>query len=245
MRFSNKTVIVTGGAGGIGLAIAQRFSSEGANIVLADINMEHLQKAATQIQTSNNAAPLLSQCDVSKDEQVKSTVTEAINRFSTLDIVVNNAGLMIFKKLEEHTAGDWARILNVDLMGAFYFTKYAFLNMKNGGSIINISSIHALETTPMVVTYAAAKSALLSLTRSAAIEGKEKGIRVNAILPGAIDTPMLWENPNIKVGLEQVSKDSVGKPEDIAGVTAFLASEDAAFVQGAMIEVDGGRLNRL
>ena len=117
--------------------------------------------------------------------------------------------------------------------------------MKPGGAIINISSIHALETTPMVTTYAAAKAALLSLTRSAAIEGKQKGIRVNAILPGAIDTPMLWENPNIKAGLEQVSKDSVGRPEDIAGVAAFLASEDAAFVQGAMIEVDGGRLNRL
>ena len=97
----------------------------------------------------------------------------------------------------------------------------------------------------MVASYAAAKAAILSLTRSSAIEGKEKGFRVNAILPGAIDTPMLWDNPNIKAGLEQVSRDSVGKPEDIAGVAAFLASDDASFVQGAMIEVDGGRLNRL
>lgn len=152
---------------------------------------------------------------------------------------------MIFKKLEEHTQEDWNRILNVDLMGAFYFTKHSFLAMKKGGSIINISSIHALETTPMVTSYAAAKAAVLSLTRSSSIEGKAKGIRVNAILPGAIDTPMLWDNPNIKAGLEQVSKDSVGKPEDIAGVAAFLASDDAAFVQGAMIEVDGGRLDRL
>jgi NAD(P)-dependent dehydrogenase (short-subunit alcohol dehydrogenase family) len=245
MRFINKTVIITGGGGGIGLAIAQRFSAEGANIVLADISMDQLQKVATQIQPGNNSTPLLQKCDVSQEEQVKSTVVAAINHFGAIDIIVNNAGLMIFKKLEEHTAEDWFRILSVDLMGAFYFTKCAFLNMKKGGSIINISSIHAIETTPMVSTYAAAKTALLSLTRSSAIEGKEKGIRVNAILPGAIDTPMLWQNPNIKAGLEQVSKDSVGKPEDIAGVAAFLASEDAAFVQGAMIEVDGGRLNRL
>jgi len=245
MRFNNKTVIVTGGGGGIGLAIAQRFSDEGANIVLADINMEQLQKAAAQIRPANNSAPLLQKCDVSQEEQVKSTVKAAISHFGTIDIIVNNAGLMIFKKLEEHTADDWFRVLNVDLMGAFYFTKCAFLNMKKGGAIINISSIHAIETTPMVSTYAAAKAALLSLTRSSAIEGKEKGIRVNAILPGAIDTPMLWQNPNIKAGLEQVSKDSVGKPEDIAAVAAFLASDDAAFVQGAMIEVDGGRLNRL
>ena len=244
MRFSDKTVIVTGGAGGIGLAIASRFASEGANLVLADIKMDHLQQAAKTLKL-DPARTWLSQCDVSNEQQVEATVNGAIVRFGSLDIVVNNAGLMIFKKLEEHTREDWNRILNVDLMGAFYFTKYAFLHMQKGGSIVNISSIHALETTPMVTTYAAAKAAVLSLTRSSSIEGKAKGIRVNAILPGAIDTPMLWENPNIKAGLEQVSKDSVGKPEDIAGVVAFLASEDAAFVQGAMIEVDGGRLDRL
>jgi NAD(P)-dependent dehydrogenase (short-subunit alcohol dehydrogenase family) len=245
MRFSNKTAIVTGGAGGIGLAIANRFASEGANIVLADINMEQLEKAGQELKSKAGGPVWLSQCDVSNEQQVEATVTGAVDHFGTLDIVVNNAGLMIFKKLEETTQQDWNRILHVDLMGAFYFTKYAFINMKGGGAIINISSIHALETTPMVTTYAAAKAGLLSLTRSSAIEGKAKGIRVNAILPGAIDTPMLWENPNIKAGLEQVSKDSIGKPEDIAGVAAFLASGDAAFVQGAMIEVDGGRLNRL
>jgi NAD(P)-dependent dehydrogenase (short-subunit alcohol dehydrogenase family) len=244
MRFSNKTMIVTGGAGGIGLAIAKRFASEGANIVLADISMEKLQLAAPALSLEDNRL-LLSPCNVSLEDDVKKTVEAAKEKFGSVDIIINNAGLMIFKKLEDHNADDWHRILDVDLLGAFFFTKHAFLQMPKGGSIINISSIHAIETTPMVVTYAAAKAAMLSLTRSSAIEGKAKGIRVNAILPGAIDTPMLWENPNIKAGLEQVSKDSVGRPEDIAGVAAFLASEDAAFVQGAMIEVDGGRLNRL
>lgn len=245
MRFKDKTVIVTGGAGGIGLATAERFASEGANIVLTDINLEHLQKAANQLNEKGAKAVWISQCDVSREEQVEATVSGAIEHFGNVDVIVNNAGLMIFKKIEEQTPEDWLRILNVDLLGAFYFIKHAFLKMKSGGAIINISSIHAIETTPMVASYAAAKAALLSLTRSAAIEGKPKGIRVNAILPGAIDTPMLWDNPNIKAGLEQVSKDSVGKPGDIAAVAAFLASADAAFVQGAMIEVDGGRLNRL
>ncbi|MEO6357851.1 MAG: SDR family NAD(P)-dependent oxidoreductase [Ferruginibacter sp.] len=245
MRFTNKTVIVTGGAGGIGLAVAQRFSAEGANIVLADIDMQQLQKVSVEMKPANPSTLLLQVCDVSQEKQVEATVTAAVNHFGCIDIIVNNAGLMIFKKLEEHTAEDWSRILNVDLMGAFYFTKYAFLYMKKGGAIINISSIHAIETTPMVSSYAAAKAAILSLTRSSAIEGKEKNIRVNAILPGAINTPMLWQNPNIKAGLEQVSKDSIGRPEDIAGVAAFLASEDAAFVQGTTIEVDGGRLSRL
>jgi len=222
----------------------KRFASEGANVVVVDINVDQIQKVIADIkQSANNLLPAV--CDVSKESDVSKTVKAAIDRFGSLDVIINNAGVMIFKKLEETTEEDWNRILKVDLLGAFYFTKQAFLKMKSGGSIVNVSSIHALETTPMVVTYAAAKSALLSLTRSASIEGKEKGIRVNAILPGAIDTPMLWDNPNIKAGLEQVSKDSVGKPEDIAGVAAFLASDDASFVQGAMIEVDGGRIDRL
>jgi meso-butanediol dehydrogenase/(S,S)-butanediol dehydrogenase/diacetyl reductase len=245
MRFEKKTAVVTGAAGGIGMAIARRFASEGANIVLADISQAKLKEAVDTVRGDSQFTPLLSTCDVSSEQQVEATIKQAMDHFGSVDIVVNNAGLMIFKKLEEHSTEDWFRILNVDLLGAFYFTKYAFIHMKPGGCIINISSIHALETTPMVTTYAAAKAALLSLTRSSAIEAKDKGIRVNAVLPGAIDTPMLWENPNIKAGLEQVSKDSVGRPEDIAGVVAFLASSDAAFVQGAMIEVDGGRLNRL
>jgi NAD(P)-dependent dehydrogenase (short-subunit alcohol dehydrogenase family) len=244
MRFEKKVIIVTGAGGGIGIAIAKLFFSEGAKVVLADINIDKLKEAKQQIDGgSENLLPIA--CDVSREDEVKSLVDQTVTKFGQLDVVVNNAGLMVFKPLQEHTYEDWNRVLSVDLMGAFYFTKQAFLQMKNGGSIINISSIHALETTPMVASYAAAKAALLSLTRSASIEGKARNIRVNAILPGAIDTPMLWENPNIKAGLEVVNKDSVGKPADIAAVTAFLASEQAAFVQGAMVEVDGGRLNRL
>jgi NAD(P)-dependent dehydrogenase (short-subunit alcohol dehydrogenase family) len=110
---------------------------------------------------------------------------------------------------------------------------------------VNVSSVHAVETTPLVASYAAAKAALLSLTRSAALEGKAKGIRVNAVLPGAVDTPMLWDNPNIKAGLETIQADDVGQPDDIASVIAFLASADSTFVQGASVRVDGGRLAAL
>ena len=173
------------------------------------------------------------------------TVAATLARFGRLDAVVNNAGIMQFKALEELTGDDWLRVLSVDLLGAFYFTKQAFLHMKPGGSIVNVASIHAVETSPLVAPYAAAKAAMLSLTRSSSLEGKPKGIRTNVVLPGAIDTPMLWENPNIKSGVEVINKADVGKPEDVAAVIAYLASDDAAFVQGAEVRVDGGRLDRL
>jgi NAD(P)-dependent dehydrogenase (short-subunit alcohol dehydrogenase family) len=117
--------------------------------------------------------------------------------------------------------------------------------MERGGAIVNVSSVHAVETTPLVAAYAAAKAALVSLTHTAAIEGKDKGLRVNAVLPGAIDTPMLWNNPNVKSGLEVIHKTEVGTPADVARAIVFLASPDAHFIQGAALNVDGGRLSRL
>jgi NAD(P)-dependent dehydrogenase (short-subunit alcohol dehydrogenase family) len=117
--------------------------------------------------------------------------------------------------------------------------------MKGGGAVVNVSSVHAVETEPLVAPYAAAKTALLSLTRSAALEGKPKGIRVNAVLPGAIDTPMLWDNPNVRSGTEIINKAEVGTPDDVAAAIAFLAGDDARFICGAGLRVDGGRLVRL
>jgi NAD(P)-dependent dehydrogenase (short-subunit alcohol dehydrogenase family) len=245
MRFTDKVVIVTGAASGIGLATARRLGSEGARVVIADLNEEKAQAAAGDVKAVGAPDVVASACDVSQEGQVQATVQNTIEKFGKLDIVVNNAGLMIFKPLQEHEENDWLRILRVDLLGAFFFTKQAFLHMKEGGAIVNVSSIHAEETTPLVASYAAAKAALLSLTRSAALEGKPKGIRVNAVLPGAIDTPMLWENPNVKSGLESINPADVGKPENIAAIIAYLASDDAAFVQGAMVRADGGRLDRL
>ncbi len=245
MSFKNKVVIITGSASGIGLATAKKFASEGAKIVLADINNDKLKQAETEVRNAGAADVWISVCDVSKQQQVEATVDGAIQNLGGFDVMVNNAGMMIFKKIEDQTESDWIKILSVDLLGAFFFTKQAFLKMKNGGAIVNVSSIHAVETTPNVATYAAAKSAVLSLTRSASVEGKPKKIRVNAVLPGAIDTPMLWDNPNVKAGLEKIEMTDVGKPEDIADVIAYLASDEAAFVQGAAIRVDGGRLDRL
>lgn len=245
MRFQDKVAIVTGAGSGIGLATAMRLGSEGARVVLADIAAAKAEAAANKVREAGAPDTWGAACDVSSEAQVQSVVQGALQRWGRFDILVNNAGLMVFKPLEGHTEDDWLKILHVDLLGAFFFTKQAFLHMKSGGAIVNVSSIHAEETTPLVASYAAAKAALVSLTRSTALEGKPKGIRANVILPGAIDTPMLWENPNIKSGTESVNQADVGKPEDIAATIAFLASDDAAFVQGAAVRVDGGRLDRL
>lgn len=245
MRLKDKAAIITGGAGGIGMAIARKFMDEGANVVLADLNEQKLAAAVQALTTTNDPSVVPATCNVSVEADVQAAVKTAMDHFGHIDIVVNNAGLMSFKPIEEQTEDDWIRILKVDLLGAFFFIKHSFINMKPGGAIINVASIHAIETEPLVVPYAAAKAALVSLTRSAALEGKPKGIRVNAILPGAIDTPMLWDNPNVKAGVEKINPADVGKPEDIAATITFLASAEAAFVQGAALTVDGGRLDRL
>jgi len=244
-RFEGKSAIVTGAASGIGLATAMRLGSEGARVLIADLDLDKGNAAADEVRRAGAPDAMAAVCNVAEEAAVERAVDAAIDRFGKIDIVVNNAGLMVFKPIAEQTGDDWLKILNVDLLGAFYFIKQAFLKMKNGGVIVNVSSVHAVETTPLVASYAAAKSALVSLTRSASLEGKSIGIRVNAILPGAVDTPMLWENPNIKSGVETINLTDVGKPEDVAAAIAYLASDDAKFVDGAAMRVDGGRLSRL
>jgi NAD(P)-dependent dehydrogenase (short-subunit alcohol dehydrogenase family) len=244
-RFTEKVAIVTGGASGIGFATATRLGAEGARVVVADLDGKASEAAATKLKELGAPDPLGVACDVSVESNVEATIAATLARFGRLDVVINNAGMMLFKPLEQLTGADWGHVLGVDLFGAVHFTGQAFLAMKGGGAIVNVSSVHAERTSPLVAPYAAAKAAILSLTRSAAIEGAAKGIRVNAVVPGAIDTPMLWDNPNVKSGAEKFDKAEVGRAEDVAAAIAYLASDDARFVTGAALRVDGGRLGRL
>ena len=244
MQFRDKVVIVTGAGGGIGLATAHRFAGAGARVVVAEFDEARGAAAEQALRAAGGDAVAL-RCDVASEADVHRVVDAAFERHGRLDVIVNNAGTMIFKPIEAHTEADLLGVIRVDLFGAFWFIKQAFLRCKPGAAIVNVSSIHAIETTPLVAAYAAAKAALVSLTRSAAIEGRPKGIRVNAVLPGAIETPMLRDNPEVKSGVEKLKAGDVGRPEDVARAIAYLASDDAAFVTGAGLRVDGGRLATL
>jgi NAD(P)-dependent dehydrogenase (short-subunit alcohol dehydrogenase family) len=245
-RFVDKVAIVTGAAGGIGLATALRIAAEGGHVVIADRDAASAEAARLEVAKAGNKDASVQDCDVSVEADVARCVDATLERHGRLDVIVNNAGVMTFRALVDLRTEDWQRVLDVDLLGAFHFIKHGFRAMRgHGGAIVNVSSIHAVETEPKVAPYAAAKAGLVSLTRSAAIEGKPLGIRVNAVLPGAVDTPMLRENPNVVAGIEHVEQAYVGQPAQIAAVIAFLASEDAAFVQGAALIADGGRMDRL
>lgn len=240
----SRGVIITGGLGGIGLAIARAFAAEGASILLVDARPDEV--AATKSLIHAGAKQALSVvADIADESAVADVVELACKQFGAIDVLVNVAGMMIYKPIAELHAAEWRRLLDVNLIGAALLIGHAFRRMQPGGCIVNIASVHARRTSPLVAPYAAAKAGLVSLTRSAAIEGKPLGIRVNAILPGAIDTQMLRDSPNVRSGVEVIDPADLGQAADIAALAAFLASDAARFITGEGIVADGGRMGRL
>jgi NAD(P)-dependent dehydrogenase (short-subunit alcohol dehydrogenase family) len=233
-----------GGASGMGRAIARRFLESGASVVIFDINPAEV-KGTTDIQ----GPVLVIVGDVSREEDVRRAVQQTVARFPSLDILVNNAGIEIPGTVVNMTAEDWERQLAVNLKGAFLFSKYSIPFMRQrGGAILNISSIDALVSYPMNAAYDASKAALLAFTRTLAIDHGRDGIRVNAICPGYIETPLLNSYFQRQPDSEElrrrvVSQTPVGRlgtPLDIAEAALFLVSDAAAFISGTYLVVDGG-----
>jgi NAD(P)-dependent dehydrogenase (short-subunit alcohol dehydrogenase family) len=241
---TTRSILITGALGGIGRATALAFAGEGAAILLVDAAAADPAFFAALHAAGASRVEFI-QTDIADEAQVARAADRAVSAFGTIDVLVNIAGIMIYKPIADLNGADWHRLLNVNLVGAALLTGHAFRVMRPGSSIINIASVHARRTGPLVAPYAAAKAAMVSLTRSAAIEGRELGIRVNAICPGAIDTPLLQASPTIKSGLERIEAADLGQPEDVAALAHFLSTDAARFISGEDIVADGGRMGRL
>lgn len=243
MRFSNKVCLVSGAGSGIGKACAKQFAAEGGRVVVIDLNEQHGNQTVQEIAAAKGEA-IFAKCNVGDVDEIKAAIQKAVDKWGRVDVVVNDAAMMTFKPIVELPDDDWDRVLDVNLRSVFLFCKYSVPHMHAGGAIVNISSVHAHETTKNVVPYASSKGGMEAFTRGFAEEAADKKIRINCVAPGAVDTPMLWNNPNIKSGVEKV-EGAIGKPEDIAAAVCFLASDAARFITGTTLVVDGGRLDIL
>jgi glucose 1-dehydrogenase len=243
MRFKDKVCLVTGGGSGIGKAACKRFAQEGGKVVVVDLNDQHGNQTVGEITQAKGEA-IFSKCDVGDPNQIKQTIKTSVGKWGKIDVVVNDAAMMTFKPILDLPDDDFDKVLNVNLRSVFLFCKYAVPHMPKGGAIVNISSVHAYETTKNVVPYATSKGGMEAFTRGFAQELEANKIRINCVAPGAVDTPMLWNNPNIKSGVEKV-EGAIGKPEDIAAAICFLAADEARFITGTNLTVDGGRLDIL
>lgn len=243
MRFSGKTCIVTGGGSGIGRATCLRMAAEEARLVVVDLRAAAAQATAAQIKASGGDA-LPATADVGDGAQVAAIIDQAVSAYGRVDVIVNDAAMMTFTPIVDISENDFFKVINVNLGSVFHFSKLGAPHMPPGSAIVNVSSVHAHKTTENVVPYAASKGAIEAFTRGFSLEMAGRKIRVNAVAPGAVDTPMLWNNPNVKSGAEKITG-AVGKPEDLAAAICFLASDEAAFINGATLIVDGGRLAQL
>ncbi len=248
MKLKDRVAIVTGGAMGIGWGICKVLSQEGAKVVVVDWDEAAGKKTAEDFNKGGNQA-LFVKCDVSQEDQVKAMIEATLKHFGKIDILVNNAGIGVYKPVLETSGEDWDRCLAVNLKGQFLCSKYALPHMQQigKGAIVNISSVHSFQTVNGVAPYAASKGGITALTRNMAID-YGPSVRVNSIAPGWVLTPLIqsifdsYDDPagqQREVERRQVMK-RIGRPEDIGYAVAFLVSDEASFITGTQLFVDGG-----
>ena len=255
MRFEGKNVIVTGANGGFGRAAALRFSSEGANVACVDLSKDDLSDLRNEILSSGGKAIAIA-ADVTQNTQVEAYVSETVSEFGGIDVLFNNAGIEGFiSPLENYDEEMFDKVMEVNVKGVWLGMRHSADAMRQtgGGVIINTASGAGLMATPSMVAYGASKHAVIGMTKTASIELAPAGIRVNAVCPGVINTRMMRsieeqtipENPEeyVKAVSERTPLGRYGEPEEIAGLVAFLASDEAAYITGASYVIDGGLVN--
>ena len=249
-----KNVLVTGGTSGIGQAIAVRFAEHGANVAInylrdpdeAADTEEQVHACKRRVQ-QHGVRDVLVGADVSKEDEVARMVQETVHELGSLDVLINNAGIQISRPSEELSSADFDKVLAVNLRGAFLCAREAikrFLQQGEGGSIINVSSVHQVIPKPAYLGYSVSKGGVQNLTRTLALEFAARGIRVNGIGPGATITPInrAWVDDPVKAAevTSHIPQRRAGTADEMGGVACFLASDDAAYITGQTIFVDGG-----
>jgi len=244
-KLEGKVVLVTGAGQGIGRGIAHAFADEGARIVVSDINKENADHVVEELK-SREVEAVAKECDVSSADAVHDMFVFAQETFGGVDVVVNNAGIFPFVSVEEMTEEDWEKVMNVNLKSIYLTSKEALKALPEGGRIVTVSSVASLLGFEGLAHYCASKSGMNGFVRALALETAKKQITVNAVAPGAIDTPGAQAAGGTP---EEGADDPIltaiplarrGKPEDIASVAVFLASEQASYITGQIIPVDGG-----
>lgn len=242
MCFDNKVVIITGATSGIGEASAKAFAKEGANVILVGRNNERGTKIEKEILASGSKA-IFVQCDVSKEDDVQKLIDKVITKFGEIDILFNNAGVTFpSMEIERMPFEDWKKTFDINVNGYFLVTKYAkpYL-LKSKGIIVNNASIAGMHSyvTGRSYAYSASKAAVIQFTRQMAKNYAEEGIRVNSISPGIIETPIL-NGRGVKEYGDRIPMHRLGTPEEVANVVLFLASDQASYITGVNVPIDGG-----
>jgi NAD(P)-dependent dehydrogenase (short-subunit alcohol dehydrogenase family) len=247
ISFDGKVAIVTGAAKGIGEAAARRLAESGALVALLDIDTESGKATAATVPNS-----AFFQCDVSSSFQVEAAVNSVVERFGGVDIVVSNAGIQEYGDVVGTSEELWDKVLNINLKGCFLISKYAvpYMLKRGAGAIVVVGSVQSMSAIGGSAAYVTAKHGLLGLVRAMALDYAKKGIRVNCVCPGAIDTPMLRWAANLDPNPEKVIETCdrmhaigrIGQPSEVADAIAYLASDAASFITGAALLVDGGML---